>query len=129
MPTPLALAVLVVSSFASTVLAADKTEQHSGAASHEANSAQAILSDIHTTNQLEIQAGQLAQTKGSSAAVKQFGKQLATDHDSADRKVKELASKKGVSFREAPADAESAQKAEKDKAAITKLQNLSGAEF
>src|SRR5688572_22786392 len=48
-----------------------------------------VLSDLHKTNQKEIQLGQLAQQKGASAEVRNFGQHLIKDHQEADAKVTE----------------------------------------
>lgn len=55
-----------------------------------------ILSYLHTKNQEEIEAGRLAQTRGSSAAVREYGRMLAEHHESNDRKVMSTASTLGV---------------------------------
>ena len=69
----------------------------------------------------EVQMGKLAQQKAQSAQVKQFGERMAKDHASANDKLTQIASQKGV----APAsDMDSSAKREYDK-----LQKLSGAEF
>jgi putative membrane protein len=96
------------------------------AASGAAMTPEAVLADLHATNQLEIQAGQLAQAKGTSSEVKSFGKQLAADHSSADDKVMALAEKKNLNLRKEPSDP---QEAKKDAQEIARLQKLSGAEF
>src|SRR5215213_1268077 len=46
-----------------------------------------VLSKLHHANQMEIEAGKLAQEKGSSKAVKAYGKTLVRDHSAADKKV------------------------------------------
>src|SRR5438477_7450080 len=69
----------------------------------------------------EVQMGKLAQQKAQNAQVKQFGERMAKDHASANDKLTQIASQKGV----APAsDMDSSSKREYDK-----LQKLSGAQF
>jgi len=69
----------------------------------------------------EVQMGKLASQKAQSAQVKQFGERMAKDHASANNKLMQLASQKGVT----PAsDMDSSSKREYDK-----LQKLSGAQF
>ena len=58
----------------------------------------ALVMKIHKINQMEIQAGQLAQRNGSSAKVKQFGQQLVRDHQAADKKITTLAQSLGVTL-------------------------------
>jgi putative membrane protein len=69
----------------------------------------------------EVQMGKLAAQKAQSAEVKQFGERMAKDHASANDKLTQVASQKGVT----PAsDMDSSSKREYDK-----LQKLSGAQF
>ncbi|MBI1684075.1 DUF4142 domain-containing protein [Caulobacter hibisci] len=56
-----------------------------GPVSTDAFVANAAISDMY-----EIQAGQIAQTKGQSAAVKAFGKQMVTDHTALSNAMKPL---------------------------------------
>ena len=60
----------------------------------------ALVMKIHKINQMEIQAGQLAQRNGSSAKVKQYGQQLVRDHQAADKKITTLAQSLGVNLRD-----------------------------
>jgi putative membrane protein len=50
-----------------------------------------VLTKLHHSNKMEIEAGKLAQQKGESKAIKQFGKELVNDHTAADKKVVALA--------------------------------------
>jgi putative membrane protein len=58
----------------------------------------ALVMKIHKINQMEIQAGQLAQRNSSTAKVKSYGQQLVRDHQAADQKITTLARSLGVSF-------------------------------
>ena len=58
----------------------------------------ALVMKIHKINQMEIQAGQLAQRNSSTAKVKQYGQQLVRDHQAADKKITTLAQSLGVTF-------------------------------
>ena len=69
----------------------------------------------------EVQLGKLAAQKAQSAEVKQFGQRMAKDHASANDKLTQIASKKGIA---AAADMDSSSKREYDK-----LSKLSGAQF
>ena len=69
----------------------------------------------------EVKLGQLAQEKGSSPAVKDFGKRMVTDHSKANDQLKNIASQKGVNLPGA-IDA-------KDQATYDRLSKLSGSEF
>ena len=69
----------------------------------------------------EVELGQLAEQKGHSQEVKDFGKRMVTDHTKAGEKLKEIAQQKGLSVPD-KMDSESA-------ALKRKLDKLSGAEF
>lgn len=69
----------------------------------------------------EVEAGKLAQAKGASAPVKQFGSMLVTDHSKANDELKKIATSKGYP----PPAMLPKDKQEK----IDKLAKLSGAEF
>ena len=61
----------------------------------EPNDAQ-IAHIVVTANQVDIDAGKLAQQKGSNAEVKAFGKQMVTDHSGVNQQASALAKKLGV---------------------------------
>ena len=69
----------------------------------------------------EVDAGNLASTKGSSQAVKDFGTMMVKDHSAANDKLKSIASSKGVDL---PTSASMSQMATK-----AKLDVLSGDTF
>jgi putative membrane protein len=69
----------------------------------------------------EVKLGELAQEKGSTAEIKEFGKMMVTDHGKANEELKTLASSRGV---ELPAELDNKHQATHDK-----LAKLSGAEF
>src|SRR3989440_9593066 len=52
-----------------------------------------VLRKLHHVNQEEIQAGQLAQQKGTTRDVKDYGATLERDHTKGDQDVKTMASK------------------------------------
>jgi putative membrane protein len=51
---------------------------------------------VVTANQVDIDAGKLAEKKGSTADVKAFGKQMVTDHTGVNKQAVALAKKLGV---------------------------------
>ena len=55
-----------------------------------------IAAIVVTANQVDIDAGKLATTKGSSAEVKAFGQQMVTDHTGVNKQATELVTKLGV---------------------------------
>lgn len=69
----------------------------------------------------EVQAGQLAEQKGSRPDVKQFANQMVKDHGEANSEMAQLASAKGVTIPAVP-DAQHA-------AAMQRLSQLSGTQF
>ncbi len=70
----------------------------SSAASAKMSSAD-VLRTLHDANQAEIQMGKLAQTKGATDDVKNYGKSLEKDHANNDEDVVSLASKTGVALK------------------------------
>jgi putative membrane protein len=78
-----------------------------------------VLSKLHESNQKEIQAGKVAQEKGQSKGVKDFGKMLVTDHTAADKKVTTLAKQMKIELPATPP---------RD-SALEDVQKKSGAEF
>lgn len=89
-----------------------------------------VLSQIHESDQAEIEVGQLAEKKGSTADVKSYGKELLKDHSAADRKVTALARDLGVQL-SPPAAASSVLQTKQNHDAAVKemLSNVSGNTF
>jgi putative membrane protein len=58
----------------------------------------------------EVELGQLAQTKASSPAVKDFGAMMVKDHSAANDKLKALAASEGVSLPDSPSMMQKASK-------------------
>ena len=69
----------------------------------------------------EVKLGELAQEKGSSRAVKEFGKRMKKDHSQAGGQLKEVASKNNIAVPEVMDT--------KDQATYDQLSKLSGEEF
>ena len=69
---------------------------------------------------MEVEVGKLAQEKGSSNEVKEYGKKLEQDHSKANEQLKKLAETKNVPM---PTDIGA------EKAAVEKLRALSGDQF
>jgi putative membrane protein len=55
-----------------------------------------IAAIVVTANQVDIDAGKLAESKGQSNAVKDFGKMMVTDHTGVNKQASELVKKLGV---------------------------------
>lgn len=69
----------------------------------------------------EVKLGQLAQEKGSSDAVKEFGRRMEADHSKAGDQLKDVASKSNITL---PTDLD-----RKDQATYDRLSKLSGIAF
>ncbi len=63
-----------------------------GAFAQAPNDAQ-IAHIVVTANQVDIDAGKLAEKRAKSAEVKAFGKQMVTDHSAVNKQAKDLAAK------------------------------------
>ena len=85
-----------------------------------------IAAIVVTANQVDIDAGKLASTKGSSAQVKAFGKQMVTDHTGVNKQASALAAKLKVKPEDNPTS--QALKSGGDKN-VAHLKTLSGAAF
>ena len=69
----------------------------------------------------EVKLGELAQQKGTTSAVTEFGKRMVTDHSNANDQLKGVASRDNITL---PTTMDS-----KDQAEYNKLSKLSGTEF
>ncbi len=81
----------------------------------------AFLTDAIKGDNSEVQLGQLAQQKGASQGVKEFGQTLVTDHGKAKEQAAQLAQQAGMQVPDGIKDGA--------KQEMTKLQGLSGADF
>jgi putative membrane protein len=89
-----------------------------------------VLSQIHETDQTEMEVGRLAEQKGGSADVRSFGKTLAQDHSAADRKVTALARELDVQLSPpAKGSSDLEKKQNHDGAVKEMLANVSGNTF
>jgi putative membrane protein len=81
---------------------------------------------VVTANQVDIEAGKLAESQGKSADVKAFGKQMVTDHSGVNKQATALAHKLKVKPEDNPTS-ESLKSGGKEN--LTKLKSLKGADF
>jgi len=81
---------------------------------------------VVTANQVDIDAGKVAEKKGSSADVKAFAKQMVTDHTAVNKQATDLAKKLGVKPEDNPTS-QSLKKGGQDN--VKKLNGLKGKEF
>ena len=81
---------------------------------------------VVTANQVDIDAGKLAESKGSNAEVTAFGKQMVTDHSGVNKQAVALVTKLKVTPEDNPTS-QSLKKGGEDN--VKNLQKLSGAAF
>jgi len=81
---------------------------------------------VVTANQVDIDAGKLAESKGSNAEVKAFGKRMVTDHTGVNQQAVALVKKLGVKPEDNPTS-ESLKKGGEDN--LKNLKGLSGPAF
>src|SRR6185503_3643497 len=85
-----------------------------------------IAAIVVTANQVDIDAGKLAESKADNEQVKAFGRQMVTDHSGVNKQATELVTKLGVK----PEDNATAQSLKSGGADNVKaLSSLSGAAF
>jgi putative membrane protein len=106
--------------FAATLLAIP-----AAAAAQAPNDAQ-IAAIVVTANQVDIDAGKLAESHGSSAEVKAFGKQMVTDHTGVNQQATALVTKLKVSPQDNPTAQSLKSGGEKN---VANLKSLKGAAF
>jgi len=113
----------ITSTLVAAALAACLPLAHAqGGAPNDAQIAHIVV----TANQVDIDAGKLAESKGSKADVKAFGKQMVTDHTGVNQQATALVTKLKV----APEDNATSQALKSGGADnVKKLQGLSGAAF
>ncbi|MBI4424653.1 MAG: DUF4142 domain-containing protein [Elusimicrobia bacterium] len=88
----------------------------------DTESVESILGKIHSVNQFEIEAGQLAAERGEDLRVRRFGTLLARDHRLSDGKLVDIARAKGYRLELKPPEREDAR-------LLESLRDLRGAEF
>jgi putative membrane protein len=108
------------------VFAAGLTLALAGSARAQAPTDPQIAAIVVTANQVDIDAGKLAASKGSSADVKSFGEQMVTDHTGVNKQAKELVTKLKVTPEDNPT-AESLKKGGAEN--VAQLKTLSGKAF
>lgn len=85
-----------------------------------------IAAIVVTANQVDIDAGKLAETQGSNAAIKAFGKQMVTDHTGVNKQAVALVTKLKVTPQDN--DTSKSLKAGGEKN-VAHLKSLQGAAF
>jgi putative membrane protein len=80
-----------------------------------------FILEAASSNIMEVRLGQLAQSKATNPAVKQFGQQMVTDHTNLENQLAATVSKNGSQFKPGMTDDHEDQ--------VERLEKLSGAEF
>ena len=88
-----------------------------------------LVTLLHHVNQEEIAAGKLAQEKGSSQEIKDYGRKLVTDHTRSDQDVLTAATKVGIKPNDSELSANDKEMMRIDKKKLEQLRRLSGSEF
>jgi putative membrane protein len=96
-----------------------------GVAAQGVNDAQ-IASIVVTANQVDIDAGKLAASRGTDPQVKSFGQQMVTDHTGVNKLATELAGKLKVTPEDNPTSQSLKSGGEKN---VATLKTLQGAAF
>jgi len=111
--------------FASALLILGNQSYAQGTKSDGPNDAQ-IAHIVVTANQVDIDAGKLAESKGQSSDVKAFGKQMVTDHTGVNTQAAALAKKLNVTPQDNPTSQSLKKGGEEN---VKNLNGLSGAAF
>jgi putative membrane protein len=85
-----------------------------------------IAAIVVTANQVDIDAGRLAETQGTDPQVKAFGKQMVTDHTGVNKQATALAKKLGLTPEENPTSRSLKTGGDEN---LKKLKGLKGAAF
>ena len=108
------------------VFAAGITLALAGSARAQAPTDPQIAAIVVTANQVDIDAGKLAESKASNAAVKKFGRQMVTDHTGVNKQATDLVTKLKVTPEDNPT-AQSLKKGGEEN--LAHLKTLSGKAF
>jgi putative membrane protein len=139
---PIMTAVTAMALYPATSIAQSITEKAESAMSDTAEQAKTlvagapagtpadVLSQIHETDQAEMEVGRLAEQKGSTAEVRDFGKTLEHDHSTADRKVTAIARELNVQLSPPAKPSTDLEKKQNHDGAVKEmLANVSGNTF
>lgn len=108
-----------------TIFASSLLFAVAGASAQGVNDAQ-IASIVVTANQVDIDAGKLAQSTSSNAEVKKFGERMVTDHTGVNKSAVDLVTKLKVTPEDNPTSKSLKSGGE---ANLANLKKLKGAEF
>jgi putative membrane protein len=88
-----------------------------------------MIALLHHVNQDEIKAGQLAQKKGQSAEIKNYGMRLLADHTRSEQELMEAAKKAGIKPNQSALTAQDKEMLRVERKKMDQLEHMSGAEF
>jgi putative membrane protein len=88
-----------------------------------------LVTLVHHVNQEEIAAGKLAQEKGSSQQIKDYGRKLVSDHTRLDQDVLAAATKAGIRPNDSELSTQDKEMMRVDKRKMEQIRRLSGSEF
>jgi putative membrane protein len=107
----------------------DRTAMDHESMEHKKLTDDQVIRKLHHVNQEEIKAGQLAQQKGSTQDVKDYGATLVRDHTKGDQNLKALASKMNVDLEAMKHDQRHQEKQQVHENKMEQLQKMSGKDF
>ena len=84
---------------------------------------------LHRVNQEEIAAGGLAQKKGTSADIRNYGMRLLADHTRSDQEVMAAAKRAGISPNDSALTAHDKEMMRVERTRMDQLKRMSGREF
>jgi putative membrane protein len=112
------------------------TDKSSASSSSKASSDQnekmtdaRLVTLLQHVNKDEIAAGKLAEKRGKSAAIRNFGKTLIADHTKSEKEVAQAAKKAKISPSDSALTTKDKEQAKVDKNKMDQLKTLNGAEF
>lgn len=76
----------------------DTTKSETASKTLKSDTMRAYVSELYAIDQAEVKMGELAQQHAQNTKTKDLAKMLVTDHQADEKKVKELADKKGLSL-------------------------------
>jgi putative membrane protein len=121
-PSTIALAALFAMATAATTATAAPAASSQGAAPNDAQ----IAGIVVAANNIDIQAGKMAESKAHDKEVKAFARQMVTDHTGVNRQASALAKKLKLK----PEDSDTSKSLKDDaKSEMDKLKGLKGADF
>jgi putative membrane protein len=126
----IAALAMPLAAWADTPSTTQTTDQSKTATEKLSDSDLQDMAFVHHVNQMEIDMGKVAQRKGSTQAVKDYGKMLVKDHQSADKDLMALAKKdhaKIPMFK--PTDEADQKEMKDDKQMAAQVKTLTGEAF